>query len=211
MKRWSLFFLALGVLAAAPHASKADFVPGIDFTNGDLMTVGFDTAFGYSFKTGSAPLIIDALGLLDGTPPNGQTVRIYKDGTTTNLASVMIPSNAPVSSAMNGHSFAYEPLSTPLNLLPNTTYDIVADLFGLPTGDMFYANTTPVVNVPDITVGAGRQGDPGTFPTSDLGQGHGIAFGPTFEVTPEPASLVLAFAGLPFLGFTWLRRRRKQA
>jgi hypothetical protein len=143
--------------------------------------------------------------LLDSTPPGGQTVRIYKNGTSTNLASVVIPSNAPVSSLMNGHSFAYEPLSTPLTLLPNTTYDIVADLFA---NNGFISHATTVVNVPDITVGAGLAGLFGTFPTNGP---FGIDFGPAFDVVPEPASLVLAFTGIGsigLLGCGWRRRRR---
>jgi hypothetical protein len=139
--------------------------------------------------------------------------RIYQDGTTTNLRSVTIPSNAPLSSLTPdndvGHRFAYESIP-PLTLLPNHTYDIVADLSSTDLSD-WLAN--PIVNAPDITFGAVRllTGATGQFPTGE-DNFLGPYFGPTFEVAtaaPEPASLTLL--GLGSLGLLGYGRRRRKA
>jgi hypothetical protein len=171
MKRTTLVLATLALLAAAPGRGLAGFTPAVDFNLNFVppTDLGSPATLGFSFSTGNAPVTIDAVGLLSITPPNGQTVRIYQDGTTTNLLSVTIPSNAPLSSLTpdnnNGHRFAYESIP-PLTLLPNHTYDIVADLSST---DLLVGLATPIVNAPDITFGAARllTGATGQFPTDN--------------------------------------------
>src|SRR5205807_7507 len=104
-----------------------DFSPAIDYTGGATASPGAPVTVGYSFTTGASPVTIDALGLNTITPPTGETVRIYLDGTSTNLASVAIPAASPTSSTTaNGHTYKYQAIP-PLTLLPSTTYDIVFD------------------------------------------------------------------------------------
>jgi hypothetical protein len=214
MKRLAFLAAVACLCGGAPPGTgrvEAGFIPAVDFTNGTGVTYFGDQTFGYSFTTGATPLTIDALGLLSATTPNGQMVRIYQDGTTTNLRSVEIPSNAPVSSSMNGHTYSYEGI-TLLTLLPNTTYDIVVDL---PAGELDQS-AAATVNNPDITFGAGRaQLGLGAFPTGD-GFSSGPYFGPTFDVgtslaTPEPASLTLLGIGAAGLLAYGGRRRRATA
>jgi hypothetical protein len=214
MKRLA-FLMAVACLwgSALPGTGRleAGFIPAIDYSSETTgLGVGQPFTLGYSFTTGATPLTIDALGLLSATAPNGQTVRIYVDGTTTNLITpVAIPSNAPVSTSPQGNTYAYEAI-TPLILMPNTTYDIVVDLNA---GDAAAETSTPVVNNPDITFGSGRLTNQGAglFPTTDF-IGQGPYFGPTFEVAPtaapEPASLTLLGSGAAGLvGYGWRRKR----
>jgi hypothetical protein len=213
MKR-TAFLAALAGLwgCALPGTGRveAGFIPAIDTSNATAAEVGDSATDGYSFLTGNALVTIDALGLLSASPPSGETVRIFQDGTTTNLASVAIPSNAPVSApSPQGNLYSYEAI-TPLTLLPNMTYDIVVDYNG-PEGVLVLG--TPVANVPGVSFGAprGALGD-GQFPTGDAFALPGSYFGPTFEVataTPEPASLTLLGLGAAgLLGYDWRRRKR---
>ena len=202
------FGVATGLLIASvfglvgPHASAA-FIPATDFTGGDTATNGGASTQGYSFTTMFSPVTIDALGLWSTTPPAGQTVRLYLDGASVNLASANIASTDPISSTTaNGNQYRFHTI-TPVTLLANTTYDIVADDSG--TGEV-RVNDTGVSLNSSITFGSARQANGmGLFPTSDASQA-GPYFGPTFEVAvPEPGSVgLLAVAAFPVL----LRRRR---
>jgi len=202
------FGVATGLLIASvfglvgPHASAA-FIPATDFTGGDTATNGGASTQGYSFTTMFSPVTIDALGLWSTTPPAGQTVRLYLDGASVNLASANIASTDPISSTTaNGNQYRFHTI-TPVTLLANTTYDIVADDSG--TGEV-RVNDTGVSLNSSITFGSARQANGmGLFPTSDASL-VGPYFGPTFEVAvPEPGSVgLLAVAAFPVL----LRRRR---
>jgi hypothetical protein len=190
--------------------TRAEFQPAFDFSNPrvTLTTTAGSAAFGYSFTTGTSPVILDALGLLvlTHTPsaPPGTTVRIYQNGTMTNLASVSISTSDPTFTSLLGNTYAYKAIS-PLTLMANTTYDIVFDSV---VNNGANASLTTVSNSPTmVTIGSGRFGPP--FPTSDL-IGLGPYFGPTFEIAttvPEPASMTLFGIGaVGVLSYAWRKR-----
>ena len=158
MKHVKCWLLALGLIGSVPGGSNASFIPAVDSSRGHLTFSSLGGTFGYAFVTGSAPVTINALGLLT-TTPHRETVRIYLDGATTNLASVAVAANVQMSLSSNRNTYSYEAI-TPVTLLPNTTYDVVADL---PARDLLVIQATPVANAPGISFEAAR---------SEIGRAH---------------------------------------
>jgi PEP-CTERM motif len=203
----SACFLALGLVVGVADSARADFVAGVDFSSGNLSQPNMPLTVGYAFTVGSTPKGVDALGLEVTSIPPGGTVRLYRDGTTVNLASVTITSANPLSSSTK---YRYQTLGTTLNLLANTTYDVVYDL---PASTNIFIQASGVTTASGISFTKSVSGNSaGLFPTTDF-EAVGPYFGPSPEitapaVTPEPSSLVLA--GVGALGLlAYARRRRK--
>ncbi len=160
--------------------TPAPFSPGVDFNGGrGLNFAGAAYTLGYSFTTQANPVTIDALGLHTISTAN-QVVRIYQDGTSTNIASVTVSSTDPVSAATpNGRTFRYHAI-TPVTLLPNTTYSIVVDS----TAGFIYCPGTATTDS-NIVFGTGRASTQSStlFPGSD-GFGEGPYFAPAFRIQP---------------------------
>lgn len=225
-------FLVLGGLLAAPAWTQAGFVQELDFSSATQYfgwgSDGYYRAYGTlivgSQFSSDIPLTIDAIGLWEYGPaggPQAGDVRIYQDGTSTNLAfATTSTSDSTVSTLTGIGGYQYDAI-TPITLQPNTLYDIVADL-----GATGYAidgvGTTVVSNDPDVTYVGPVSAVPGfgdsEYPSSDNVANDGVAgpwFGPTFEVepagasAPEPSSFVLLgiTVAIGFCGWRITRRR----
>ncbi|MCX6623121.1 MAG: PEP-CTERM sorting domain-containing protein [Acidobacteria bacterium] len=186
--RTALFVSAL-VLGLAPAGLQAGFVTAVDYSGStSLLITSFSIPrLGYTFTVGSNPVNVVALGLNVGSTALGANVRIYRNGTTTNLLSATINN----SDSLSGDGrFRYETVS-PYTLLASTSYTILADL---PNSVTVRAHATGITTVSGITFVAARGGGSGVpFPLND-GSGNGPYFGPAFELqaaVPEPSSFSL--------------------
>ncbi len=143
--------------------ARAAFIPVVDFTGGGLTTAPGNFSLGFQFTVGSLPFEVTAVGLRAGTPPSGQTVRIYENGTTTNTLVQAVFASDPLSG--NG-IYKYVDLATPILLQANTTYNFVVD--HLP-GDSILVFAGASSNNPDLTYvqSIGDSNSAGLFPTAD--------------------------------------------
>lgn len=205
--------LAAGLaLLAFSTPAKADINPSLDFSGGSVQDVPGAFSLGYQFTVGSLPFEVTAVGLWSGTLATGETVRIFEDGTTTNLLSQSISASDPLSSS---GKYNYVTLATPVLLQANTTYNLLADLN---PGNKVVLQVSAFSNDPDISY---------VKPVGDYGSGlflsddnvHlGPYFGGTFEghtvavgAVPEPSSTLL-FATMAGLVLLLLNKRvKKQA
>ena len=186
--------------------ARADLILAVDYSDSPPFASATGT-FGYSFTIGSTDLTIDALAVTTAISSDAHEVRIWKDGTTTNVASASINGNTdPVSST--AHPYYYHAI-TPVTLQANTTYDIAVDLND--GGHFVYYDATGVSNNADVTFGSARSASTtGAFPTGDS-FGNGPYFGPSFEAAvPEPTSFLLvgvAVSGLTLGAWRWNRKK----
>lgn len=185
-----LTITTLILLLFSPPA-RADFSPVVNFTGGGLTTTPANFSLGFQFTVGSLPFEVTAVGLRAGTPPSGQTVRIYENGTTTNTLMQAVFASDPLSG--NG-IYKYVDLATPILLQANTTYNFVVDHV---PGDSILVLTGASSNNPDLTYvqSIGDVNVAGFFPTADnvhLGayaggtfQGHTVICGNAAVETGE--------------------------
>lgn len=193
----------------SPTAARADFLPSVSVGNGSQATAPGTFTLGYQFSVGALPYLVTAVGLWESTPPSGQLIRIYEDGTTTNILSQAILASDPLS---DDGMFRYVNLATLVLLQANTVYNLVVDVS---PGDQIRAlgtitsndsNITYIKPVGDISFGGG------IFPTAD-----NVNLGPyttaTFQgapaernAVPEPTSAVLFMVGASLI---CLARRRR--
>lgn len=150
------------LLSFSPPA-RAAFIPVVDFTGGGLTSTPGNFSLGFQFTVGSLPFEVTAVGLRAGTPPSGQTVRIYENGTTTNTLVQAVFASDPLSS---GGAYNYASLVTPVLLQANTTYNFVVD-HG--SGDSIVVFAGASSTDPDITYvqHIGDTNANGLFPTAD--------------------------------------------
>ena len=102
---------------------RTPLVLAVDYTGNPPISSATGT-FGYSFTIGNSALTIDALALFAAAFPDPQTVRLWKDGTSTNVVSATILPTDPTTTT--GHYYRYHAI-TPVTLQANTTYDIAYD------------------------------------------------------------------------------------
>jgi len=207
--------LGFCLLPVPAGAANADFNSALTFTGAASGAFGADTTVGSAFTPTSA-ISINAVGLSSitfGQGPSSVTVRIYADGTTTNLLSQAVLSTDPVSTDTQ---YIYHNIA-PLVLNAGTKYDIVADLAINPND-----NSHNLLRNFQIASGSGvtfnnavsSASGIGQFPTTDtitfFGSPEGAYFGPTFQIqaVPEPSSLFLCGAAAMIGAFCCWRRRK---
>ncbi|MBL8217607.1 MAG: PEP-CTERM sorting domain-containing protein [Bryobacterales bacterium] len=201
-----------GMMLLFPAApARADFISSVSLAGGIAQTSPGTFTLGYQFQVGALPYNVTAVGLWAGTPPSGEVVRIYENGTTTNTLVQSIMGSDPLS---NDGTYRYVNLAVPVLLQANTVYNLVVDL--LP-GDQLLLFSTATSNDPNITyvqpIGDFGFGG-GIFPTTDnvhLGPYLGATLqGEPAEQTPvpEPSSIPLFItgAGMICLACGWKRR-----
>lgn len=214
MTRLSGILIGCCLLLVPAGVAKADFVSALTFTGASGGAFGADATVGSAFTPASA-ITIDAVGVSNATfsqGPSSITVRIYADGTTTDLLSQAVLSNDPVSTTPR---YIYHNV-TPLVLNGGTKYDIVAD-YAINPGD----NSHNLLGILQTVSGSGvtfnnslSANGIGQHPTTDVftifGQPEGGYFGPTFQIqaVPEPSSLLLCVAAATTGAFGYWRRRK---
>lgn len=215
MRRLSGTVLGCCLLLVPAGVANADFISALTFTGAASGAFGADTTVGSAFTPASA-ISIDAVGLSSitfGQGPLSVTVRIYADGTTTNLLSQAVLSTDPVSTDT---LYIYHNIA-PLVLNAGTKYDIVADLAMNPNDNSHnllrnFQNASGSGVTFDNAVSSAS--GIGQYPTTDtitfFGTPEGAYFGPTFQIhaVPEPGSLVLCGAAATTGAFGCWRRRK---
>jgi hypothetical protein len=206
MKIASAFGGALVGLCLAVASGSVWAGPVVEFGTSSAAVIGLaPQADGWSFTTNQA-ITVSALDLWTGTATSGRTVRLY-DASLSVLASALVATSDPV---VGAPTTFYSHAITPVSLLANTTYYIVADLVHLDVANDLIGPLTvnPAITYLNTIVGLGA----GSFPTTDgSGGAAGTAFfGPNFEIlaaaVPEPAASALLLAGL---GLVRVARRRR--
>lgn len=193
----------------SPTPARADFLPTLSVSNGSLAGSPGTFTLGYQFSVGVLPYNVTAVGLWEGTPPSGQVIRIYEDGTTTNTLSQAIAASDPLS---NDGLFRFVSLTTPVLLQANTVYNLVVDFFPGDEIQLFGTVTSNDSNITYIQPIGDMEFGWGIFPTAD-----NVHLGPYINATfqgeqadpnpvPEPASALLFLAGASLICLT--RRRR---
>jgi hypothetical protein len=217
MRCFSGTVLGCCLLLLPAGVAKADFNSALTFAGAASGAFGADTTVGSAFTPASA-ISINAVGLSSitfGQGPSSVTVRIYADGTTTNLLSQTVLSTDPVSTDT---LYVYHNVA-PLVLNAGTKYDIVADLAINPNDNTHNllrnfqnASGSGVTFNNAVSTASGT----GQYPTTDtitfFGSLEGAYFGPTFQIqaVPEPGSLLLCCAAAT-TGALGCSRRRKAA
>jgi hypothetical protein len=195
--------LAAILVAAAAAQARAAFVPAADLINYQQGPLGLpaNTVVGYMFTVGANPITVDELAIFSGTGSLTQpiNVHIWLTNTTTDVASVNVSSADTLS---NDGRFYYTSI-TPVTLLPNTNYSIGADL---PFANQGAMGPGTLINDPSFTVTAAIAG-PAPYANSDA-LDFGPLFGPSFQLVPEPSTLMLAVCGAIGLVVSGARRWR---
>lgn len=160
-------------------------------------------------------------GAIDSSAPASLSITLTQDGNT-------LATTGPTSAALNllsggtlgpGVSFTTSATMTPsggattlspLQWTENGTTTVPGDTVNNTTGTNSYSTTA------SAPVGLGGSADMFTLSLTDqftfTATGSVSSFNSTAEATvPEPASLAIIVSGLPLLGFSALRRRRKKA
>jgi hypothetical protein len=214
MRRLSRTVLGCCLLLLPAGAAEADFNAALTFTGAASGAFGADTTVGSAFTPTSA-ISINAVALSSITfsqGPSSVNVRIYADGTATNLLSQAVLSTDPVSSDT---LYIYHNIA-PLVLVPGTKYEIVADLAINPNDNTHNSlRNFQSVNGTGVTFNnAVSANGTGQFPTTDVftffGTPEGAYFGPTFQIqaVPESSSLLLGGAAATVGAFGYCRRRK---
>jgi hypothetical protein len=200
------------IVSLSPTPARADFLPSISVTGGIVQPSPGTFTLGYQFSVGATPYNVTSVGLWAGTPPSGEVIRIYENGTTTNTLIQPILASDPLS---DDGVFRFVDLSTPVLLQANTVYNLVVDFF---PGDQIKLFGTVSSNDPNLTyiqpIGDFAFGG-GIFPTADnvhLGPYVNATFqgAPADLVTvPEPSSALLVTAGASLICLARWRRGMK--
>lgn len=192
----------LGLISAT--TAHAQFLFATDFDSGvsgfPLYTTG---TYGYKFQVGNVPLKVTGLAAAYDVVGN---VRLYQDGTSTDIANVAL-TDTHFAISPYANTYVYEMLTTPVTLSANTTYDIVWDN---PDYGQAFSFATPGISLnSDLTLGSSISDfSTRSYPTTDA-FGAGSYFGPApLVATPEPSTLaILGVGGIVSLSFA--RRNRK--
>lgn len=218
MRHLSELVLSSCLLLVSAGFVKADFISAFTFSTPSSNAFGADSTAGSAF-TPTSSITINSLGVASftfGQGPSSITVRIYADGTTSDLVSQVVLNTDPVSTDTK---YIYHNIA-PLILNGGTKYDIVADyaLNPFPLGD----NAHNSLGVFETISGSGvtfnnavsSASGIGQHPTTDtilfFGSPLGGYFGPTFQIqaVPEPSSLLFCSVAATILAFGCWRRRK---
>lgn len=206
-RRWASLIAGIVVFFAGVGQAQADFIPGITFTNATFSNGSASFTAGSAFTVGVNNIAVTALGLENRSfnVNTSLTVRIYQDGTSTDLVTASVLVAGPTSAT--DPRFNYTVIS-PLVLNANTKYEIVVDIPDAVT--LIGIFSTGVTSLPGVTYDNAVGITPvGGFPTSDALAG-GPYFGPTFEFTAVPEPTTWALIGVGAIGasvYAWRKKR----
>jgi hypothetical protein len=227
---------ALGLTAARPALAQT---AAYSFTGGTVRNQSptpndpFGGSIGFTFTTGASPLLVSSLGIFNGNGVgvglhDSHQVAIYNLG-GTQLALATVAAGSVGSADTNGTVFAYTALGTPIQLLANTQYEVMAyvpkTVQGTHAGDPFVdavapgignggtsglATFSPLLTYTQNRYDTGTSGNVafGAAGNNNFGQNDGY-FGPNLLVAaaPEPSSIVL-FGSLGLTSFGLIVRKR---